>query len=178
MTIVWINGPFGAGKTTVARIVHASVPGSVIVDPELLGGFLRDVLQGSKPVHDFQDWPAWRRLVAGALDAVAGETDAPIIVPQTVSSREYWHEIVENLNGDRPVLPIVLRLTKNVHERRVLADRDEPGAARWRLAKFGRFVQQSWIGDEFEPLDCDDAAPDDIARIILSRLESAQPRSR
>jgi hypothetical protein len=35
--IVWINGPFGVGKTTVAeRLVH-DWPGATLFDPEVLG---------------------------------------------------------------------------------------------------------------------------------------------
>jgi hypothetical protein len=35
--LLWINGPFGGGKSETARELHSRLPGSVICDPELLG---------------------------------------------------------------------------------------------------------------------------------------------
>jgi adenylylsulfate kinase-like enzyme len=35
--IVWINGAFGAGKTTTAELVTELLPGAKIFDPEYVG---------------------------------------------------------------------------------------------------------------------------------------------
>ncbi len=47
--IVWINGSFGAGKSTVALELTESWPGAVLFDPELVGILLRTVVP-----HDLQ----------------------------------------------------------------------------------------------------------------------------
>ncbi|MFI2280325.1 hypothetical protein [Nocardia beijingensis] len=60
--IVWLNGTFGAGKTTTAAELSALLPGSRIFDTEEVGVMLRHVL-ASQPVPDFQDWQPWRGLV-------------------------------------------------------------------------------------------------------------------
>jgi broad-specificity NMP kinase len=39
--IVVINGSFGVGKTTVAKLIRRSLPGSAIYDPEWVGFVLR-----------------------------------------------------------------------------------------------------------------------------------------
>ena len=39
--IVWLNGTFGAGKTTAAHELLDLLPGSTLYDPELLGSGLR-----------------------------------------------------------------------------------------------------------------------------------------
>ena len=39
--IVWLNGPFGVGKSTVAIGLKASLANATIVDPEQLGYPLR-----------------------------------------------------------------------------------------------------------------------------------------
>jgi hypothetical protein len=57
--LIWINGPFGGGKTATASELHRRVPGSVICDPEHLGFGLHRMLP--PPMRaDFQDLPAWR----------------------------------------------------------------------------------------------------------------------
>jgi hypothetical protein len=35
--LLWINGPFGGGKTQTAFELHRRLPGSVVCDPELAG---------------------------------------------------------------------------------------------------------------------------------------------
>jgi predicted kinase len=39
--VILINGSFGVGKTTVARLLRDALPGSVIYDPEWAGFVLR-----------------------------------------------------------------------------------------------------------------------------------------
>lgn len=34
--IIWLNGPFGVGKTTLANILHKRIENSYLYDPELL----------------------------------------------------------------------------------------------------------------------------------------------
>ena len=39
--VIWLNGPFGAGKTTVAELPVERIDGATLVDPELVGEMLR-----------------------------------------------------------------------------------------------------------------------------------------
>ena len=63
--IIWLNGAFGAGKTTAAQETLDLLPGSALFDPELVGSGLRTMLPKERlaQVDDFQDLPSWRRLV-------------------------------------------------------------------------------------------------------------------
>ncbi len=55
--LLWINGPFGGGKTQTAFELHRRVPGSVVCDPEEVGfGLHRMIPRELRP--DFQDFPA------------------------------------------------------------------------------------------------------------------------
>ncbi|WP_200902481.1 MULTISPECIES: hypothetical protein [Protofrankia] len=60
--ICWINGSFGAGKTTFTEELRRRCPDAVVFDPEEVGFMLRDMLPPA-PSGDFQDLPAWRLLV-------------------------------------------------------------------------------------------------------------------
>lgn len=59
--IVWLNGAFGAGKTTVASALVAAQPSARHWHPERVGHVLRLVRRN--PTGDFQDLPPWRRWV-------------------------------------------------------------------------------------------------------------------
>jgi len=61
--IIWLNGPFGVGKTTVARIIVERLESTLLYDPELFGATLRAVLAPMDVPDDFQELKAWPALV-------------------------------------------------------------------------------------------------------------------
>lgn len=168
--IIWLNGAFGAGKTTAAQILADEIPGSVIVDPEEVGALLRPVLQPVAPVRDFQEWPAWRQLVAATLNAVLRELpeDGPslIIVPQTVFVEEYWSEIISDLDPSVRLTPVALHVDPEEHRRRATDDTEEPGALRWRLSRFASFREAGWIRREFIGVDVSELSRDGTVAAI------------
>lgn len=68
--IVWLNGAFGAGKSTVAVALRELTPGARLFDPEYVGFLLRRFVP--IPTGDFQDLPLWRELVVAHLAGLAG----------------------------------------------------------------------------------------------------------
>jgi 2-phosphoglycerate kinase len=60
--IVWINGPFGAGKTQTAFELHRRLGDSFVYDPENMGYFIRKNVPPTIKRDDFQDYPVWRVL--------------------------------------------------------------------------------------------------------------------
>ena len=58
--IIWINGAFGPGKTTLAKELHRRLPDAVLYNPEDVGLMLWKWMQ---PNGDFQHLPSWRELV-------------------------------------------------------------------------------------------------------------------
>jgi len=83
--VLWISGAFGSGKTTAANRLSERMLGSRIFDPEEVGFMLRHVMT-HEPMHNFQDWPAWRLLVASAVGIISREVSGPIVIPMTFSS--------------------------------------------------------------------------------------------
>jgi hypothetical protein len=110
--LIWVNGPFGGGKTQVAHELQRRLPGSVICDPELVGFGLQRMtppeLRG-----DFQDLPAWRQGVREVLQRTLAAFEGHVIVPMTVVDPTYFEEIVGRLRSDG----------HRVHHVALLADR-------------------------------------------------------
>jgi len=83
MTLIWLNGPFGGGKTQTAYELLRRLPNSVVCDPEHAGFGLRRMLPQTLR-GDFQDLTAWREGVVEVLDLVLRKHDGPVIAPMTV----------------------------------------------------------------------------------------------
>jgi len=68
--IVWLNGAFGAGKTTTSLLLRSRLERVRIFDPEAVGALLRDHL-ADRPVADFQALGPWVPVVvATAVELV------------------------------------------------------------------------------------------------------------
>ena len=97
--LVWINGPFGGGKTAAACELRRRVDRSVICDPERLGRGLHGMVPPALRTN-FQHFAAWRHGVHEVLDLVARGWDGPVIVPMTVIDPGYFEEVVGRLRAD------------------------------------------------------------------------------
>ncbi|MEV8097179.1 ATP-binding protein [Kitasatospora sp. NPDC085879] len=94
--LLWINGPFGGGKTQTAYEIRRRLPGSVVCDPEHVGfGLHRMTPPGLR--GDFQDLPAWRQGVVEVLDLALTRHPGPVLAPMTVIDPGYFRETVGRL---------------------------------------------------------------------------------
>ncbi|MGA4840282.1 ATP-binding protein [Streptomyces sp. G45] len=101
--LLWLNGPFGGGKTQTAFDIRRRLPGSVVCDPEHVGFGLHRMLPPALR-GDFQDLPVWRRAVFDVLDLALTRHSGPpgggpgvVIVPMTVVEPAYFEETVGRL---------------------------------------------------------------------------------
>jgi len=94
--IIWINGGFGAGKTTLAEELHRRLPDAVVFDPENVGVMLWKWLP---PNDDFQDLPSWRELVVATALSLRRHHAETLIVPMSLIRGAYRAEILGGLAG-------------------------------------------------------------------------------
>ena len=97
--LLWINGPFGGGKTATAYELNRRLPGSVVCDPEHVGFGMHRMLPTSLR-SNFQDLPAWRHSVVELLRLTLAAYHGPVIVPMTLVNYDYFREIIGSLQGD------------------------------------------------------------------------------
>ncbi|GKQ37276.1 AAA family ATPase [Streptomyces sp. A012304] len=94
--LLWINGPFGGGKTQTAYEIRRRLPGSVVCDPEHAGFGLRRMLPPELR-GNFQDLVSWRQGVVEVLDLALTRHDGVVIAPMTVTDSRYFAETVGRL---------------------------------------------------------------------------------
>jgi gluconate kinase len=92
--IIWINGGFGAGKTTLAAELHRRLPDAVVFDPEDVGLML---WKWMPPNGDFQHLPSWRELVVATALSLRRHHADTLIVPMSLIRDAYRAEILGGL---------------------------------------------------------------------------------
>jgi hypothetical protein len=97
--LLWINGPFGGGKTATAFELSRRLPGSVVCDPELVGFGMHRMLPRALRT-DYQDLPPWRQSVRYLLSHTLRSHPGPVIVPMTQVNAVYFDEIIGGLRAD------------------------------------------------------------------------------
>lgn len=131
--IIWLNGGFGAGKTTLAEELHQRIPGSVVCDPEDVGLMLWKWLP---PADDFQDMPSWRELVVATALSLRAHHTSTLLVPMALINEAYRTEILERLTGEgEDVLHVFLEADSAVLRERIAARGRIPGDPDASLAR-------------------------------------------
>jgi hypothetical protein len=102
--VVLLNGSFGVGKTTVARLLRSSWAGSVVYDPEWCGLALMRLPRSVTGwrADDFQDMALWRKSVISEARLFRCFSQT-VIVPMTISRRDYFKEITNGIRRLNPV---------------------------------------------------------------------------
>ncbi|MFF8880113.1 NUDIX hydrolase [Streptomyces flaveolus] len=147
MTVVWINGAFGAGKTTTARELIELIPNSTLFDPEVIGAALAHLLPPKRLAEagDFQELPIWRRLVIDTAAAMLGELGGTLVVPMTLLRQDYRDEIFGGLAARRIAVRHVLLAPAETILRERIAAREVPDVAD------GEIRVRQWSYDHIEP---------------------------
>ncbi|WP_440580976.1 AAA family ATPase [Streptomyces sp. PT19] len=180
--IIWVNGPFGGGKTTTARLLHQQLPTSLITDPEEIGFVLRKSI-GDHPTRqkDFQDYPAWRTLVASLCAELDRQTQGgPVIAPMTLLRREYAEEIFDALaKAGVEVHHLLLHADSDTIHERIDGSMEFPGdeersekVRAFRRRKLADYEQAyaTWLGERADVIDTTALTPDQVVAKALTLL--------
>ena len=176
--IVMINGSFGVGKTTVAKLLRDALTGSAIYDPEWAGIVMMRLprwvnLKGAG-TGDFQDIDLWRRSAVAGVRLFRLFASGPVIVPMTFSRRAYFEEIVIGLRCLDPELRVFcLQASLPTVKKRLVArgTRSEGPGAEWiarRIVECTEAHRDTHFG---EPVETEDRTAREVAQDITTRLQ-------
>lgn len=141
--VIWLNGAFGAGRSTVARALAAELPDALVVDPEDIGRMLRRVVPPAVRTSDFQDIPSWRRLTVATIESLLRDHEVPLIVPMAVVDPAYFDETVGRLRRSGiTVHHFALVAGPKTIRRRLLWRLSPPRATWWALRRVERCIRE------------------------------------
>lgn len=132
--IIWINGAFGSGKTTLAELLQQKLTSSFIYDPETIGSFLTANLPKAMSLDDFQDYPEWRQWNIQLLKKLNADYQGDIIVPMSLYKKAYFDEIMTGLaESGVEIRHFLLNVDKGVILERLM--RRDDGTLEWGMSK-------------------------------------------
>ena len=173
--ILFINGSFGVGKTTVGRILQKRIADSVLYNPEWTGSVLMRLpikFQGSG-TDDFQDVDLWRKSVVSGIKLFRFFARKTVIVPMAFYRKNYLDEVVEGVRKfDNQVRIFCLKasfetILKRLEKR---GEKIESGEDNWAIRKAKECIE--WHRDECfgETITTNEINSVEVADEILKRL--------
>ena len=97
--IIWISGPYGVGKSTLAESLAARMKNALIFDAEEVGNAVRENYPDCPYGYIFEDYPLWGEFCYMLLKDIHEKFRKNILVPMTLLRKESYG-IIEKLNRD------------------------------------------------------------------------------
>lgn len=167
--IIWINGAFGAGKTQTAFELASRLPRAFLYDPENVGYFLRKNTPSEMQTGDFQDIPEWRSINLQILKKFAAEYSGDVVVPMTVTSKQYFDELIGELRrGEADVRHFILFASEATLNKRLNGRLESKNA--WSRQQISRCVE-AFSSDITEGcFDTDSMSVSQVAEYIAAQI--------
>jgi hypothetical protein len=170
--IIFINGAFGVGKTTVSRLLQQRLRPSLIFDPEPVGRALQ-ILTSCLPLvrrtDDFQNFRFWRVASTRGI-GVTRRLCETVIVPMAFSNRSY---LAEFLSHARRFDPLILHFCLTAEHDVVLArlrNRSAAGATAWQLRRSAECCLAHRSPAFDERIATDGRSPAEVTEEIVERV--------
>ena len=175
--ILFLNGAFGIGKTTVARALARRLARSVLFDPEKIGGPLQYIARlGGRPVDDFQDLRSWRTLTGIGL-RLARLTSPNVIVPMSITNLAYLDELRAGVARFEPVVAhVCLVAPLAVVQERLRMRGADPRRHHWEYRRAAECCLAHGQRAFAKQVDASERTPDQLAEDVLALVPLARGR--
>lgn len=97
--IIWLSGPYGVGKSTLADALASKLKNALIFDAEEVGNAVRENYPDCPYGYIFEDYPLWGEFCYLLLKDIHGTFHKDILVPMTLLRKESYG-IIERLRQD------------------------------------------------------------------------------
>jgi predicted kinase len=168
--VIFINGSFGVGKTTVSRLLARQLPGSVLFDPEPIGVALLRIVSLWRRTDDFQDLSIWRKSSIFLIRLVCRFRDV-VVVPMAFSRESYLQEFLAGVRrNDGETVHFCLTAPLPVVRERLRSREVGRGPTEWQLRRSAECCEAHRKPEFAQHVATEGRSPQQIAQEILDRL--------
>ena len=125
--IIWISGPYGVGKSTLAEALAARLGDAWVFDAEAVGNAVRDNYPDRPYGLIFEDYPLWGAFCVRLLRDIHGTSGKTILVPMTLLRLESFQIIEALRSAGVPTELIILDASAQTVHDRILARGEAEG---------------------------------------------------
>lgn len=184
--ILFLNGPFGVGKSTAAELLVERLPEAALYDPEIVGAFVwhltRNVDEDVETRTDFQDHPLWEPMVVETSRLLKIEYGRTLIIPMSVWNRERFTRLTDGLREVDPDLRLLhLTASEETLRSRILGRPESEGDHGWCLGHLEVCLEASRDPAFGVEIRTEGLSPSEVADEIQGKIgvrEEPQLRSR
>jgi adenylate kinase family enzyme len=163
--MIFLNGPFGVGKTTTARLLVERIPHARLYDPEHVGAILRATLGKIERVSDYQDHRLWPRLTVEGARLLWVTSRRPLVIPMTIARRDRFDFITSRLRRINPdLLCVRLTASREVLKQRILGSSE---GQHWRLDHLDEGMALSGDPAFGQEIPTEGRIPAEVADVIM-----------
>ena len=126
--IVWIDGAYGAGKSTLAEQLHRLLPNSFVFDAESVGNAVRDNMPHEVYYCEiFEGYDLWFQVCRELLAALTARFDGVVLVPMTLIRQDSFAKFAVPLRERGiEIVHVLLESSKElIHDRILERGEDE-----------------------------------------------------
>ena len=167
--IVWLSGPYGVGKSTLAEALAAKLDRAILFDAEEVGNAVRENYPNQPYGVVYEDYPLWHEFCVQLLKDLHTSFAKTILVPMTLVRPASYESLICRLQAEGiPTELIVLEASwQTVHDR-ILARGEEEGCWCMENIEMARSGSASLPGGH--RINTDGKTVDELAAEVLALL--------
>lgn len=140
--IIWIDGPYGVGKSTLAERLAELDPRGFVFDAEEVGNAVRE--NTPRELYNgaiFEGYPMWFEMCVALLTDLSRRYDGTIYVPMTLTEPDSFKKIAAPLRDNGiEARHVLLESTFEVVRDRILERGEEEGC--WCMENIGLCLER------------------------------------
>lgn len=166
--IIWISGPYGVGKSTLAEAMVDQMENALIFDAELVGDAVRSNYPDDPYGYIYEDYSLWSEFCCKLLTDVHNNFHKDILIPMTLLRSASYESIIRKLrdNGIETHLVVLEASYDSVHDR-ILARGEEEGC--WCMENIA-LAREGCSALPGIHINTDGVTVDELVEIILKEI--------
>lgn len=170
--VIFINGSFGIGKTTVSRLLVQQLPRGVLFDPELIGVVLLRLLGPWRRVDDFQDLGIWRKSSITLINLIC-RLRGVVVVPMAFSNESYLRQFLTDVRRrDSETFHFCLTAPLPIVRERLRSREARRGPTQWQLRRSAECCESHRRPEFAEHIATEGRSPREIAQEVVERIRA------